>query len=65
MNVLFMAYGTPYQREEIEPYYTDIRHGRPPAKELLEELAERYRLIGRSPLNEITYAMGGRLLKSC
>jgi ferrochelatase len=61
MNVLFMAYGTPYQREEIEPYYTDIRHGRPPAKELLEELAERYRLIGRSPLNEITYAQAVRL----
>ncbi|MER3483279.1 MAG: ferrochelatase, partial [Meiothermus sp.] len=56
MNVLFMAYGTPYQRSEIEPYYTDIRRGRPPTKELLEELEERYHLIGRSPLNEITFA---------
>lgn len=61
MNVLLMAYGTPYRREEIEPYYTDIRRGRPPTPELLEELEERYRLIGRSPLNEITYAQAVRL----
>lgn len=32
MNVLLMAYGTPYRQEEIEPYYTDIRRGRPPAR---------------------------------
>ncbi|MDX2007834.1 MAG: ferrochelatase [Meiothermus sp.] len=61
MNVLFMAYGTPYNRSEIEAYYTDIRRGRPPAKELLEELEERYHLIGRSPLNEITFAQAARL----
>lgn len=61
MNVLFMAYGTPYLRAEIEPYYTDIRRGRAPTKELLEELEERYRLIGRSPLNEITFAQAVRL----
>ncbi len=61
MNVLLMAYGTPYRREEIEPYYTDIRRGRPPSKELLLELEERYQLIGRSPLNEITYAQAVRL----
>ena len=28
MNVLLMAYGTPYAPEEVEPYYTDIRRGR-------------------------------------
>lgn len=61
MNVLFMAYGTPYQRGEIEPYYTDIRRGHPPSQELLQELQERYHLIGRSPLNEITYAQAVRL----
>ncbi|RIH89782.1 ferrochelatase [Calidithermus roseus] len=61
MNVLLMAYGTPYRRSEIEAYYTDIRRGRPPTKELLEELEERYELIGRSPLNEITYAQAVRL----
>jgi len=61
MNVLFMAYGTPYNRSEIEAYYTDIRRGRPPTKELLDELQDRYRLIGRSPLNEITFAQTTRL----
>lgn len=61
MNVLLMAYGTPYQKSEIEAYYTDIRRGRPPTKELLEELEERYQLIGRSPLNEITFAQALRL----
>ncbi len=61
MNVLFMAYGTPYSEEEIEPYYTDIRGGRKPTPELLTELKERYRLIGRSPLNKITQKQAERL----
>ncbi len=61
MNVLLMAYGTPYRQEEILPYYTDIRRGRPPSEALLQELEERYHLIGRSPLNEITFAQAVRL----
>ncbi len=61
MNVLFMDYGTPYNRSEIEAYYTDIRRGKPPTPELLSELEERYHLIGRSPLNEISYAQAARL----
>jgi len=52
-DVLFMYYGTPYDEEEILPYYTDIRHGHPPPPPLLEELKDRYRHIGKSPLNEI------------
>ena len=54
--VLVMAYGTPRTLDDIEAYYTDIRHGRPPTPELLEELTERYRAIGHSPLYEITQA---------
>ncbi|RDI94634.1 ferrochelatase [Meiothermus sp. QL-1] len=61
MNVLLMAYGTPYRPEEIGPYYTDIRRGRPPSPELLAELEARYQQIGRSPLNEITFAQAVRL----
>ncbi|KGQ22769.2 ferrochelatase [Thermus filiformis] len=61
MNVLLMAYGTPYSPEEIEPYYTDIRRGKKPPEELLKELSERYAQIGKSPLNEITLAQGIRL----
>jgi ferrochelatase len=55
--VLMMAYGTPRDIDDVEPYYTDIRGGRPPPPELLEELKDRYRAIGgRSPLLEITRA---------
>lgn len=50
-----MAYGTPYKEEDIERYYTDIRHGRKPTPEMLEDLKERYRAIGGiSPLARIT-----------
>lgn len=55
--VLLMAYGTPRTREEILPYYTDIRRGRPPTPELLEELTARYEAIGGlSPLAGLTEA---------
>lgn len=54
--VLVMAYGTARDLDDVETYYTDIRHGRPPSPELLEELKDRYRAIGgRSPLLEITH----------
>lgn len=26
LGLLVMAYGTPYKEEDIEPYYTHIRH---------------------------------------
>jgi protoporphyrin/coproporphyrin ferrochelatase len=55
--VLTMAYGTPRDLDDVEAYYTDIRGGRPPSPELLEELVGRYRAIGgKSPLLEITRA---------
>jgi protoporphyrin/coproporphyrin ferrochelatase len=60
--VLLMAYGTPRTPEEIEPYYTDIRRGRPPTPELLAELVGRYAAIGGiSPLAERTEAQRARL----
>lgn len=53
--LLVMAYGTPKGLDDVEAYYTDIRHGRPPSDEQLKELTDRYRAIGgRSPLLEIT-----------
>jgi ferrochelatase len=56
-GVLVMAYGTPSTPEAIEPYYTRIRHGRPPTPELLEDLTRRYQAIGGiSPLRERTDA---------
>jgi protoporphyrin/coproporphyrin ferrochelatase len=50
-----MAYGTADGPDDIERYYTDIRGGRPPSPEHLEELRDRYAAIGdRFPLLEIT-----------
>ncbi|WP_027417740.1 ferrochelatase [Aneurinibacillus terranovensis] len=55
MGLLVMAYGTPGSIDEIEPYYTHIRRGRKPTPELLQELIQRYQLIGGiSPLARIT-----------
>ncbi|WP_102027981.1 ferrochelatase [Salirhabdus sp. Marseille-P4669] len=55
MGLLVMAYGTPYKEEDIEPYYTHIRHGRKPEPEMLEDLKNRYEAIGGiSPLARIT-----------
>jgi len=54
-GVLLMAYGAASSLDEIEPYLKDIRGGRPTSQELVEEVKERYRLMGgRSPLLEIT-----------
>ncbi|MEI7547313.1 MAG: ferrochelatase [Actinomycetota bacterium] len=55
--VLLMAYGTPRTREEILPYYTDIRRGRPPEPAQLAELISRYDALGgTSPLAARTEA---------
>lgn len=57
VGVLLMAYGTPRHPDEIEPYYTDIRRGRPPTPEALADLTARYAAIGGvSPLAELTEA---------
>ena len=53
--VLVMAYGTADGPDDVARYYTDIRGGRPPAPEHLEDLKARYAAIGsRFPLLEIT-----------
>ena len=62
MAVLLMAYGTPSSMEDIEPYLTDIRGGRKPELDAVEDLKGRYRRIGgRSPLLEITRAQASAL----
>jgi ferrochelatase len=50
-----MHYGTPASMEDVLPYYTHIRRGRPPEPEHLQDLISRYEAIGGpSPLNEIS-----------
>lgn len=54
-GLLVMAYGTPYTEDDIERYYTHIRHGRKPSEEHLEDLKARYKAIGGiSPLAKMT-----------
>lgn len=53
-GVLLMAYGAPESLDQVEAYYTHIRHGSPPPPALLDELIARYRAIGGgSPLSRI------------
>jgi len=61
-GVLLMAYGTPERLDEVEPYYTHIRRGRPPTPAQLEELVERYRAVGGpTALGEMTRAQAAGL----
>ena len=57
-----MAYGTPRNLDEVEPYYRDIRGGQTPSPEAVAELTERYRRVGgKTPLLEITRSVAERL----
>jgi ferrochelatase len=65
IGLLVMAYGTPYKEEDIEPYYTHIRHGRKPEADALQDLKDRYKAIGGiSPLAKITEKQAYALEKS-
>ncbi len=51
IGVVIMAYGTPAGLEQVDAYYTHIRHGRKPSPEQLADLLHRYQSIGGvSPL---------------
>ena len=64
-GVLVMAYGTPTTPEDVEAYYTRIRHGHAPSPELLADLVRRYNAIGgTSPLAERTAAQVAGLARS-
>ncbi|MGA8295702.1 MAG: ferrochelatase [Acidimicrobiales bacterium] len=56
-GVVVMAYGTPATPDDVEAFYTDIRHGNPPSPVQLGDLERRYDAIGGvSPLAERTTA---------
>jgi protoporphyrin/coproporphyrin ferrochelatase len=64
MGLLVMAYGTPYKLEDLDRYYTHIRHGRRPSPEMIEDLRNRYEAIGGiSPLSSITLEQAEKLEK--
>jgi ferrochelatase len=55
-GVLLMTYGSPasLEREDIRTYLARVRGGREPDQDLVDEFTRRYRVIGGSPLIEIT-----------
>ena len=64
VGVLVMAYGTADGPDDIERYYTDIRGGRAPSPEHLQELRERYEAIGNVfPLLDTTAAQAEGLVE--
>ncbi len=62
IGVLVMAYGGPGSLEEVEPYLLDVRGHRPTPGDVIEDVRERYRVIGgRSPILERTRAQARAL----
>lgn len=55
-GALLMTYGSPVslEREDVRAYLARVRGGREPDAELTDEFTRRYRVIGGSPLIEIT-----------
>lgn len=59
-----MAYGTPERMDDVRPYLTHIRHGHAPTDDAVEDLKERYGLIGGpSPLYQTTVEQMKALLQ--
>jgi ferrochelatase len=57
-----MAYGSPNRLEDVEPYFTDIRGGRTPSREAIDELTLRYRRVGvPTPLLAVSMELGREL----
>jgi ferrochelatase len=60
--VILLAYGGPESLDDIPEYLLDIRGGRHTPQHLIDDITERYRLIGsRSPLLEITQSVAVKL----
>ncbi len=60
-GVILLAYGTPESLDEMPAYLSDVRGGRETPQALIDEITERYRAIGGSPLLEITRSTARRL----
>jgi ferrochelatase len=60
-GALLVAHGTVSDLDEIPAFLARIRHGRPAPPELVTETRRRYRLIGNSPLLEVTLDQAARV----
>src|SRR5258707_764993 len=61
IGVLLMTYGSPETLDDMPAYLRNIRGGREPEPELVQEFRRRYGLIGGSPLLPITRAQAAAL----
>jgi protoporphyrin/coproporphyrin ferrochelatase len=60
-GVVLMTYGAPRTRDEVAPYLSRIRAGRPVDDALVAEMTRRYETIGWSPIVERTAAQAAAL----
>ena len=60
-GALLMTYGSPASLDDVPRYLAAIRGGREPSSDLVAEFRRRYRVIGGSPLVEITTAQARAL----
>src|SRR5579883_432456 len=61
IGVLLMTYGSPATLDDMPAYLRNVRGGREPEPELIQEFRRRYELIGGSPLVPITQAQAAAL----
>jgi ferrochelatase len=62
VGVLLMAHGSPDHLDDMAAYLQHVRGGRPTPQALVDDIRERYRLIGgRSPLLALTQAQAQAL----
>jgi ferrochelatase len=61
-GILLMAHGSPDSLDDMAAYLQHVRGGRPTPPALVDDIRERYRLIGgRSPLLDLTRTQGKAL----
>jgi len=56
--VLLLAHGSPDSPDDVPEFLLRVTGGRPLPSAAIEEVKHRYRLIGRSPLTDITLQQG-------
>src|SRR5258708_11261809 len=56
--VLILAHGSPSSVDEVPAFLQRVTGGRPLHHEVVEEVKQRYRMLGRSPLTEMTLKQG-------
>lgn len=61
--VMLLAHGSPDRPEEVAEFLRYVTSGRGLPQPVIDEIAHRYALIGRSPLTQITLRQGEALSK--